>query len=58
LAVGCGHLDFAKIVKTLKEIGYKGFISAEILPKPNPDRAAGMNISHLKSLLLQTKRSV
>ncbi|MDD5016232.1 MAG: 5-keto-L-gluconate epimerase [Atribacterota bacterium] len=39
-APGCGHLDFAKIVQTLKKIGYQGYVSAEILPLPDPDSCA------------------
>jgi len=39
-APGMGHLDFAPIMAVLKDIGYVGFISAEILPLPD-DEAAG-----------------
>ena len=39
-APGCGHLDFSKIVQTLKEIDYQGYVSAEILPLPTSDTAA------------------
>ncbi len=39
-APGCGHLDFGAIVKTLAGSGYSGFLSAEILPRPDPDAAA------------------
>lgn len=35
-----GHLNFPSILEALKEIGYSGFISAETLPKPNPEEAA------------------
>jgi sugar phosphate isomerase/epimerase len=37
---GSGHLDFDAIFTTLDELGYKGFMSAEILPLPDPDTAA------------------
>jgi len=39
-APGCGHLDFKEIINTLKKINYQGYISAEILPLPDPDTAA------------------
>ena len=39
-AIGFGHTDPAPIVKALKEIGYTGYLSAEILPLPDADAAA------------------
>jgi len=47
---GSGHLDFTRIIKTLKEIDYKGYISAEILPLPDPDSAAILAIEHLRGI--------
>jgi sugar phosphate isomerase/epimerase len=47
---GQGHIDFRKIAETLKEIGYKGFVSAEILPEPDPATAARLSIEFIKSL--------
>jgi len=49
-APGCGHLDFAKIVQTLKKIGYQGYVSAEILPLPDPDTAARITAETLSKL--------
>jgi len=49
-APGCGHLDFAKIVQTLKKIGYQGYVSAEILPLPGPDTAARITAETLSKL--------
>jgi sugar phosphate isomerase/epimerase len=40
LAPGWGHLDFDGILSILEGIGYDGWITAEILPKPDPDAAA------------------
>jgi sugar phosphate isomerase/epimerase len=37
---GSAHLDFEKIVATLNEIGYEGYVSMEIFPWPDPDTAA------------------
>lgn len=49
-APGCGHIDFAKFIDTLKEIGYEGALSAEILPKPDSYTSARLTIEHMKSL--------
>ncbi|MDR7468418.1 MAG: 5-keto-L-gluconate epimerase [Armatimonadota bacterium] len=51
LAPGWGHLDFSSIVSTLREIGYRGFLSAEILPRPDPRAAAQQFLAHLRPLL-------
>jgi sugar phosphate isomerase/epimerase len=40
LAIGCGHTDVAPIAKALRDIGYAGFVSAEVLPLPDPMAAA------------------
>lgn len=50
-APGRGHLDFPKIIATLKEVGYDGYVTAEIMPKPNPDEAAKMAVSFLRNLI-------
>lgn len=42
--VGCGHLDVGPVIRTLQEIGYTGYLSAEALPWPDPDRAAKQTI--------------
>ena len=49
-APGSGHLDFTHIIKTLEEMDYEGYISAEILPLPNPDDAASLAIEHLNGI--------
>jgi sugar phosphate isomerase/epimerase len=45
---GCGHLDFDTIFDTLSDIGYAGFISAEMLPWPDPDTAAKRALSFMQ----------
>jgi len=40
LAPGWGHLDFDELFAILGAIGYDGWITAEILPKPDPEAAA------------------
>ncbi|HEV8353250.1 MAG TPA: 5-keto-L-gluconate epimerase [bacterium] len=50
-APGWGHLNFREIVGVLKEIGYDGYLSAEILPIPDPESAARQAISHLRAIV-------
>ena len=50
-APGDGHLDFARIVDVLDGTGYKGFLSAEILPLPDPETCAHRTMEHLRPLL-------
>jgi sugar phosphate isomerase/epimerase len=48
---GGGTLDFKKIISTLGEINYNGYVSMEIMPWPDPDTAARSAIAHLKKFL-------
>ena len=50
---GAGHLDFPQIIETLNQIDYKGFVSAEILPHPDPDVAAKRTIAYMRNLVLK-----
>jgi sugar phosphate isomerase/epimerase len=43
-AAGLGHTDFAPIVAALVEVGYEGYLSAEVLPLPDTDTAARQTI--------------
>jgi sugar phosphate isomerase/epimerase len=38
--VGHGHLDVARAITALREIGYDGYLSAEAFPFPDPESAA------------------
>ncbi|MGH2436495.1 MAG: 5-keto-L-gluconate epimerase [bacterium] len=49
-APGFGHLNFARILAVLEEMDYKGYLSAEILPVPDPESAARQTVAHLTSL--------
>jgi sugar phosphate isomerase/epimerase len=49
-APGCGHLDFRKVVETLKKINYQGYVSAEILPLPDSDSCARLTAETLDKL--------
>ena len=48
---GAGHIDFEGIVNRLDKIGYQGFLSAEILPEPDPDTASRNTIRFLRRWL-------
>ena len=48
LAVGWGHIDIAPIAQALREIGYDGFISGEVLPLPGSDAAAAQTIASFR----------
>lgn len=39
-AIGFGHTEVGPIAAALKQIGYEGYISAEVLPLPTPEAAA------------------
>jgi sugar phosphate isomerase/epimerase len=51
LAPGRGLIDFRAIVATLREAGYSGYLSAELLARPDPDTAARDTLAHMRSLL-------
>ena len=53
LPPGQGLIDFTAIVRTLHEIGYNGYISAELLAKPDPDTAAKQTLTYMRSLAEQ-----
>jgi sugar phosphate isomerase/epimerase len=40
MAPGQGHLDFGEIFGAMKSIGYNGWVTVEILQRPDPDTAA------------------
>jgi 5-keto-L-gluconate epimerase len=50
-APGLGHLDFSKIVAALKNSGFVGYLSAEIMPKPTLDVAVRQTLTHLKPII-------
>jgi len=49
-APGDGHLNFRDIIDALTKISYKGFITMEMLPNPDPVTAAKRAINHLEGL--------
>ncbi|MBQ9015601.1 MAG: sugar phosphate isomerase/epimerase [Firmicutes bacterium] len=50
---GSGQLDFTKLLETLEEVGYEGYLSVECLPYPDHIRAAEEALQFMK----QTERS-
>ncbi len=44
MAAGLGHFDFAGLVESLNQSGYDGYLSAELLPQPDADRAAAITV--------------
>ena len=48
-AIGMGHTAIAPIVAALRDIGYKGYLSAEILPLPDSDASARQTIESFKN---------
>ncbi len=51
LAPGKGLINFSAIIACLREVGYEGYLSAEILAKPDPDTAARDAVTHVRRLL-------
>ena len=51
LAPGWGHLPFDEIFEILADIGYQGYLTAEILPRPDPDSAAAQAARYLSARL-------
>ncbi len=47
---GAGHLDFRSILAALYATGYRGYVSGEFLPLPDPDTAAQRGLACLRSL--------
>jgi sugar phosphate isomerase/epimerase len=50
-AVGLGHLDVAPLIRALSEISYQGFLSAEVLPLPDPSSAAVQTLASFRKFV-------
>ena len=46
--VGEGHTDMTPVVRALREIGYDGYLSAEVFPYPDPIAAARRTIESFR----------
>jgi sugar phosphate isomerase/epimerase len=54
---GAGHLDFRSILSILKDdLHYKGWLSMEVLPHPDPNTAAERGLAHLRAYLTKLKQ--
>jgi sugar phosphate isomerase/epimerase len=51
LPPGQGLINFGEILWALRESGYTGWLSAELLAVPNPDTAAQQTMSHMAELM-------
>jgi sugar phosphate isomerase/epimerase len=50
-AMGCGHTDADAVIAALNEIGYGGYLSAEILPLPDGVSAARQTMAVIRRIL-------
>ena len=50
LAIGCGHTDMPPIIQALRDIGYAGYLSAEVFALPDSETAAKQTIKSFKLL--------
>jgi len=53
LAPGMGHLNFERLVNVLKSIGYDGYLTVEIIPKPSMNIAFEKAAKSLRPLIGQ-----
>ena len=53
-AAGLGHTDFAPIADALREIGYNGYVAAEILPLPDAATAADQTMRAFRQFFRQS----
>ncbi len=51
-AIGMGHTEIGPLVAALRAIGYKGYLSAEILPLPDADTAAQQTIASFRKVAI------
>ena len=56
-AIGFGHLDVAPVVAALREIGYRGFLSAEVFPLPSANTAARQTLRAFRELMQTEPKS-
>jgi sugar phosphate isomerase/epimerase len=50
-AIGFGHTDAAPVLAALRDIGYAGYLSGEILPLPDSEAAAAQTIQAIRAHL-------
>jgi sugar phosphate isomerase/epimerase len=47
-AMGFGHTDVGTVMAALRDIGYHGYLSAEVFPLPSADEAAQQTIAAIR----------
>ncbi len=50
-AIGLGHTEMHSVMKALRQIQYKGYLSAEIFPRPDTATAASTTIKSFRDLV-------
>jgi sugar phosphate isomerase/epimerase len=50
-AAGMGHTDFRPIIAALRDIGYAGYLSAEVLALPDAPAAAAQTMASFRALV-------
>ncbi len=50
-AIGFGHTQIAPLIAALRDIGYAGYLSAEIFPRPDAEAAARQTIESFRKLV-------
>lgn len=50
-AVGFGHADLVPVVEALRQIGYAGYLSAEVLPVPSSRAAAEQTLASFRKFV-------
>ena len=53
-AVGFGHTDMAPVIQALRDIGYAGYVSAEIFPLPDSNAAAAQTMKAYRQYFANT----
>ncbi len=56
-AMGLGHTPPEPIVESLRQIGYAGYLSAEVFPQPSSDEAASASIESYRRFAMPGDRS-
>lgn len=49
-AIGLGHTDAVSVVQALREVGYAGYLSAEVFPLPTAEAAAEHTIQSFRTM--------
>ena len=56
-APGHGHLDITTVLRTLQAIDYRGYLSFEVFPQPEPRIAAADAVRNVRAVLATLKES-